>query len=93
MRHTDPAARFEAVADLYYRRTGNLRPGKSWPLSMPEPSDNREQFDAYMATHCFGDALDRIVQLEAEAERRQSLIEDLEEQLRSAIEQATKEPT
>lgn len=33
------ADRFERVADEFYRETGVMRPGKSYPDAMPAPSD------------------------------------------------------
>lgn len=61
--------RFEAIGDLYYRRYCCLRPGKSEaPETYRDSSseENRQQFDNWFATRAFTDALDRIIQLEAE---------------------------
>lgn len=63
----DYTARFETVGALYYRYSGRLRPGKSEPLETNRDSssaENRAAFDEWMATLCFGAALDRIAQLE-----------------------------
>lgn len=65
-------ARFEVVGDLYYRHSGRLRPGKSEPPETGRDSsspENRAAFDEWMATLCFGAALDRIAELEATVER------------------------
>ncbi len=80
-RPIDHTARFETVGDLYYRHSGRLRPGKSEPLVTNRDSSSPENvaaFDEYMATRCFGDALDRIAQLAAEVEALRSRLEDLE---------------
>jgi hypothetical protein len=60
-------ARFETVGDLYYRHSGRLRPGKSEPMATNGDSsdpENQAAFDEWMATLCFGAALDRIAELE-----------------------------
>jgi len=76
----DYTARFETVGDLYYRHSGRLRPGKSEPMGLRDSSDpeNVAAFDAYMAQHCFGDALDRIARLTAQVEKLQARLEELE---------------
>jgi hypothetical protein len=63
--------RFETVGDLYRRHSGRLRPGKDEPTEFNRDSsspENRAAFDEWMATLCFGAALDRIAELEAKLE-------------------------
>jgi hypothetical protein len=64
-------SRFETVGDLYYRATGKLRPGKSAPPATGEDTssdENRERFEAWLASEGFIAALDRIAELEQEIE-------------------------
>lgn len=59
--------RFEAIGELYYRRYGRLRPGKSEaPETYRDANDdeNCTQFDQWFATKAFTDAIDRIIELE-----------------------------
>ncbi len=68
----DHTARFETVGALCYRHSGRLRPGKSESMETNRDSsdpENRAAFDEWMATLCFGAALDRIAELEAKIER------------------------
>lgn len=61
-------SRFETVGDLYYRHSGRLRPGKDSPPGSGRDSsspENKAVFDDWAATLCFGQALDRIAELEA----------------------------
>lgn len=69
MKPINHTARFETVGDLYYRHSGRLRPGKDSPPACGHDSsspENRAAFDEWCATLCFGQALDRIAELEAE---------------------------
>jgi hypothetical protein len=69
----DHTARFETVGSLYYRHSGRMRPGKDSPPGTGHDSsspENRAEFDEWMATLCFGAALDRIAELEAAIERQ-----------------------
>lgn len=65
-------ARYEAIADLYYRRFGRLAPGKSEPLETAHDSnddENRAQFSTWLNSHhAFEDAIARIVKLNAQVE-------------------------
>lgn len=64
--------RFEAIGELYYRRHHRLRPGKcEAPETYRDSSsdENRELFESWFATHAFGDAIDRIVELEEKLRR------------------------
>lgn len=65
--------RFEAIAELYYRRFHRLAPGKSEPIETGRDSnddENRAQFASWRKSHvAFLDAIDRIVALEEELER------------------------
>lgn len=68
MSYTD---RFETINDLYYRRYHCLRPGKDEaPQSYRDSSseENHAQFENWIATRAFTDAIDRITQLEKELE-------------------------
>jgi hypothetical protein len=75
--------RFECIGDLYYRRFGRLRPGKSEaPETYRDSKDdeNRTQFDQWFAVKSFMDAIDRIIELEAEVKRLGYLLEAAEQQ-------------
>jgi hypothetical protein len=59
--------RFEAIGDLYYRRYGRLRPGKSEAFETGRDASSLEnctQFDQWFATSAFTDAINRIIELE-----------------------------
>ena len=64
--------RFEIVGDLYYGRYGRLRPGK---CEAPETyrdansEENCQQFDNWIATRAFTDAIDRIGELEEQVKK------------------------
>lgn len=72
--------RFEAIADLYYRRFHRLAPGKSEALESYRDSndeENRKQWaDWFASPNAFGDAIERIIALEAKVEE---LKRDLDE--------------
>ena len=78
----DHVARFETVGELYYRHSGRLRPGK---YEAPETGrdsldpENKAAFDEWMATRCFGAALDRIAELVAKVEDLEGEIDALRE--------------
>lgn len=66
--------RFEVIGDLYYGRHARLRPGKSEAPETGRDSsseENREQFESWLATKGFMDAIDRIVELEDQLEKIQ----------------------
>lgn len=69
--------RFEAVGALYYRRYRQLRPGKdSSPHAYRGQNadrENVEQFDTWVKTLAFDDAIDRIVEIE---DRLKARVED-----------------
>jgi hypothetical protein len=77
----DATARFEAAATLFYRATGMMAPGKSYPLSVPPPpvDERREAWDQWMLSRSWRDAMNRICDLEAR-------VEDLETALDEALE-------
>lgn len=75
----DHTQRFETVGALYYAHSGILRPGKDAPPSAnrdPSSPENRAAFDEWMATLCFGAALDRIAALETEVSDLENDLED-----------------
>jgi hypothetical protein len=64
----DEAARFEVVGELYYRRTGRMRPYKAEPLASGHDSMSKEnlaRFELWMQRDAFWDAVDYIVKLKA----------------------------
>lgn len=69
-------SRFEVLGDLYYERYHRLRPGKHDVFRDSNDDENRTQFDLFMATHAFTDALDKIDSLQEQVEK---LKFDLEE--------------
>lgn len=71
----DALTYFEIVGDLYYRRYGDLRPGKSDPLKDSNSAENRIRFQGWKGTHAFGDAIERINALEIEVEHLKGLID------------------
>ena len=60
-------ARFEALADLYYRRYRTLAPGKDSAAASGEDSssaENRKRFDLWVASgQALQDAVARVVEL------------------------------
>lgn len=67
--------RFEVIGDLYYGRYGRLRPGKSEaPETYRDANDeeNRQQFDNWIATRAFTDAIERIGGLEEQVKEYQN---------------------
>lgn len=76
-------ARYEAAAALFYRATGMMAPGKSYPLSVPPPPDDerREAWDQWMLSRSWRDAMNRICDLQAR-------VEELEVALDEALENA-----
>lgn len=61
--------RFEAIGDLYYRRHHRLRPGKSEAVETYRDSSseaNYQLFDNWISVCAFTDAIERIIELEAE---------------------------
>lgn len=77
--------RFEAIAELYYKRFHRLAPGKSEaPETGLDSSDeaNRAQFKEWRNSDtCFMDAIDRICWFEDKIKALEGVIDDLEERL------------
>lgn len=56
----DNLIRYEIMASLYRRRTGNFAPGKSYPIGhIPklEPKDNANEFNLYVNSNLFTEDL------------------------------------
>lgn len=63
----DATKRYEALADLYYKRFGMLAPGKSEPPESGRDSNDREnrgRWESWIDGLAWTDMLDRLVQLE-----------------------------
>lgn len=63
--------RFEAIASLYYRSTGHVRPGTDSPAAMGGDTgspENVARYENWVATRAFTEAIDWIVQLEKRIE-------------------------
>lgn len=60
--------RFEILADLYYRDSGHLMPGKSDPIKDTNTDENRQRFGEWYKTQSLESALKRILQLQNEVE-------------------------
>lgn len=69
-------SRFEIIGELYHNRHGRLRPGKSDMFQDSSDEENRAQFDSFMATHCFMDAIDEIEKLQKRVSELELEIED-----------------
>lgn len=64
--------RFEVIGDLYYRRHHRLRPGKDEAPETYRDScseENQQLFDNWISASAFTDAIERIIQLEAQVQR------------------------
>jgi len=75
----DIVERFEAFGMLYYRRFHRLRPGKDEPRALCRSSnepDNVAQYEKWFEGQALYDAIDRIVELEAENEKLKEELED-----------------
>jgi hypothetical protein len=62
----DEAARFEIIGELYYRRTGRMRPGKAEPLATGHDSmseENFDRFESWIQRDALWDAIDYIIKL------------------------------
>lgn len=57
---------FERIGEIFYSETGYLRPGKSYPVSCPEPPDRRDVWEKWCATkvEIARDFLDRTASAE-----------------------------
>ena len=78
---SDALTRFEIVGDLYYARFHRLRPGKSDVLRDSSEPENCAQFENWLQTSAFTDAIDQIATLEEVKKNLAQLLEECAEEL------------
>lgn len=72
MKQPDSTDRYEVIASLFRAATGMMAPGKDEPVAMNSThtqEERRESYENWLTSHAWRDALNRIVQLEAELEK------------------------
>jgi chromosome segregation ATPase len=78
--------RYEVEASLFRAATGLMAPGKDEPMAMNSvhtQEERRAAWDSWISTRAFVDALDRIIRLEAAAERSAEETDDLRAKLQA----------
>lgn len=79
MTPTNHTGRYEALAELYCRRTGSMAPGKSAPMESGEDTsreENRARWEDWLVSRAWNDVLDELVRLRSKHEK---LLEEHEE--------------